>query len=337
MKFLPALLFCLFIAPARAQYKTGTFSNAYRLQYGFSLKGTLEVGVKNSDAVHPRLPALIYRFTAGGGVASHFVGPWLYPALNGELQFYNGGIGSRNRIGARERHRRTLDFILAFTATAGGYNYFVTGKEERRAQLPYRNVPLYYFADFGYPALQNPYRYSGSVGTNVVLTTDRKRAVQRIGFVGFNARQFQISSYNDGGQPFRLFQVGDRKDRYYTGGGVLSYHGDTRTYLNLIELSYHKFTGYTKNAFEVSNKLQLARVNYSDEEQQYFNKSVWSITLADPARGWGVSGRMYHYLLYDVQHLLHWGLFNAYHLVPYKPHFALNGSYYFNPNRIGLQ
>lgn len=329
------LMLSLVSRVAFAQYQTEHFSNEFSLQYGVSLKGLLEFGFKrghNPDYPHP--PTVIYRITANAGIGSNFLDSWLYPTFNGELQLYNGGIGSRTR---RDAHRQcTLDFIAAFTFTAGWKNYF-TAQNDPGNPLKHRNVPLYYFADFGYPALQNPYRYSASIGTNVVLSTNKKRAPQRIGFVGFHASRWQISSYNDGGQPFRFLQIGDRADRYYTGGGVLSYHGDTYTQVNLIELSYHKFTGYTKNAFELSNELQLPYVNYRDKEQKYFNKSLWTLNIANLVRGVGVNLRAYNFIHYDIQHLLHWGLFNSYHLVPYKPHWSINGVYYYTANQIGLQ
>jgi len=154
----------------------------------------------------------------------------------------------------------TVDFITAFTLTSGFNNYFTS--EHLADTVNWHLMPLYYFADFVNPALENPYNYSLSLGTNVIASTDKNKTVQRIGFLNIHLESLQFSYYNDGGSPFDELYLGDSKDRYYTGGAMLSYSGLQKDFVNHIELSFHKFTGYTKNAFEVSNKLDLTYVNY---------------------------------------------------------------------------
>ena len=230
----------------------------------------------------------------------------------------------------------TFDFISAFTLTAGFTNHFSTDLIDPLKEGEY-NVPLYYFGDFTFPALQNPYRYSFSVGTNIIFTTDRNKTAQRVGFFNVHLNHVQISYYNDGGTPFDDSYLGDGKDRYYTGGALFSYHGKPYTAINLIELSFHKFTGYTKNAFEVSNKLDLAYVNYKNKEEKYYNKSMWTLNISNPAKGFGINIHRYNYTKWDVQHLIHFSIFNSYHLVPYDDYFSVSGIYYHTNTNIGLK
>ena len=228
------------------------------------------------------------------------------------------------------------DIITAFTFTAGFNNRFISSRATPDISN-IRMMPLYYFADFVNPAMQNPYNYSLSVGTNVIFSTDDNKTAQRVGFLNVHLSSMQFSYYNDGGWPFNELHTGDNKDRYYTGGAVISYNGTQEDAVNHIELSFHKFTGYTKNAFEASSMLGLAYVDYYKSDQKYFNKSMWSLNISNPVKGYGLSVKRYNYTKWDVQHLVHWSLFNSYHLVPYESYFALGGEYFFNYTHIGVR
>lgn len=325
MKQISFIVILLSFLQAGAQGRIDHYLNRYSTQHGYSLKVTVEAGTRHK-------PNPVFRIVAAGGVASHFIADWLYPGFNLELQLYNGGMGSRNK---GRFFNTNCDIIAALTLTGGGSNNFKTGNEQKLAD---RRVPLYYFADFCYPSLQNPFNYSLSIGTNVVFTPwNREKQNQRIGFINVNLNRVQISYYNDGGVPIYDTYLGDRWDRYYTGGAVVSYHGRAHTELNLVEFGFHKFTGYTKNAFEVSNKLYLAYMDYKQEVQQDYNKSLWSLNIANVRRGVGLHIRSYNDTKLDVQHLIHWGLFDAYHLVPYRRHIAVGINYYHTVPNIGLK
>lgn len=228
----------------------------------------------------------------------------------------------------------TVDLINAFTLTSGLNNYLTT---DSFPVVIKRNIPLYYFSNFTNPALQNPYDYSISAGTNFIVSSDKLRSSQRVGFLNAHINRLQVSYYNDGGTPFDEAYLGDSKDRFYTGGALVSYQGDTKMGVNLLELSFQKFTGYTKNAFEVSNNLDLAFVDYNKPEEQYFNKSLWSLHISNPEKGIGISINRYNYTDWDIQHLIHFSTFNAYHLVPYRDYFSVSGIFYHDYTNIGLR
>lgn len=310
--------------PLKAQYNYRTESSPYGTQLGFSVKATLEAGRKASPHVN-------FRLSAVAGVGSDFIGPWMYPTFHTEFQLYNGGLGSGNDS---KKKGFLLDVIAAVTVTTGVNNQLTRGNSKFYAE---RNVPLHYFSSFALPALQNPFDHSLSVGTNFILSTDRNKSFQRIGFVNLHAWRLQLSYYNDGGFPFSDIYLGDRCDRYYTGGGTLSYNGKRHTMLETVELGYHKFTGYTKGAFEVSNKLNLAYVHYRDKEQHKYNRGLWVLNLASPSRGFGLNLRTYNYIDQDIQHKIHWGLSDAYHISPYPAYWAINASYYYSGIKYGVR
>lgn len=128
--------------------------------------------------------------------------------------------------------------------------------------------------------------------------------------------------------------LGDRKDRYYTGGLLLSYLADTDQTLNRIEAGFHKFTGYTRNAFEASNELDLAFISYNDTAQVYYNKSMYTLNVSNMAAGWTVFAKSYNCSAIDLQHGIHKSLFNSYHISPYDSFIAVGGQYSFGQTQI---
>jgi hypothetical protein len=320
----------MFIAPIiNAQSYKLYSNNQLSFQYGFSLKGLIEFSCKKGSQ------APVFRLCADLGLGSNILARAIYFTVNNELQLYNGGLGSSRRPN-HKKPTLTLDLIVAFTLTTGMNNY-LTNDSLPAIINSNRNVPLYYFSNFAQPSLQNPYNYSLSVGTNFVFSTNRYKSSQRLGFLNLHAMNFQISYYNDGGTPVSDMHIGDVKDRFYTGGALLSYQGKPFTAIPQVELSFNKFTGYTLNAFEVSNRLDLAFVNYNNREEKYFNKSLWSLNISNPEKGMGIQLNKYNSTPWDVQHLIHFSIFNSYHLVPYNDYFSISGIYYHNYTNIGLR
>jgi hypothetical protein len=310
-----------------AQSKRVDSRNELSFQYGFSLKGIVEFSITKTT----QKPVI--RICSDFGLGSNLLARTLYFSINTELQLYNGGLGSKRRAG-HTKPGFTLDIINAFTLTTGLNNYFSTDSLEK---LKFRNVPLYFFSNYSNPALQNPYNYSISAGTNFIFSTARSKSGQRVGFLNLHLNKLQVCYYNDGGSPFDETYLGDGRDRFYTGGALISYHPNAGNFFNQYELSFNKFTGYTKNAFEVSNSLDLAFVGYNRAEEKYYNKSLWSLNIANTEAGYGFNINRYNYINWDIQHLIHFSIFNPFHLVPYDDYFSVGGTYYYNYTNIGLR
>ena len=311
-----------------AQSKTVFIQNNYGFQTGFSIKAIIELNFTKKY-----IPKNNFRIVASAGIASNFLNEYLHPSVNADLMLYNGGFGS-SREKDNLSKRITLDAILAFTLTGGVHNYFTGGKNTNRWD---KNIPLYYFSDFGRAPLQNPYKYSLSLGSNIILTTDKGRKNQRVGFLNIHALNYQASYYNDGGPIFTQLNLGDKKDRYYTSGVIVSYHTKPSYAASLIELSWHKFTGYSKNAFELANKLQLNFVNYKNNRQTFYNKSMWTIHIANASTGFGITYKQFNRLSHDLQHKVHFAIFNGYHMVPYDAFNTISVSHYYTNTKTGFQ
>lgn len=296
-------------------------------QYGATVKAKIEFTPNSKNE-----PFINFRISSSAGIASRWMADELYPSVNAEIQLYNGGLGSRT---LPDNRYFSLDGIVAFTLTAGHLhdNFGNTMATINRA------VPLRYFADFAIPALQNPYNYSISLGTNLVFTTDKGRMSQRLGFLNLNHSKLQLSYYNDG-TPFQHFFLGDGKDRYYTGGGVLSYDNGWGNYDQLrsysFEASYHKFSGYNQNSFELSNSINASNVDYKNTDQRYYNKSLWKFNAQsnDQYQGFGVALSAYNSVRFDGQHLIHWLIDNSFHIVPYTIAINVEPSFYIRSSQF---
>lgn len=291
------------------------FDSHNNLQYGFTVKATLFFDLRKQS------PNPYIRLSGDAGIASTFIGNWLYPAANLEFQLYNGGLGSRSS--ANGYHGWDFDLLPALTLVAGWPGRF-TGN-----RVPNRNRSLYYFSNFALPALQNPFDHSLSVGTLWCFSTDTAKMRQQVGFADLNiGGGFQFSYYNDG-PPFKTISLGDGYDRYHTGGGMLSYNGPKNTLVNSVELTYHKFTGFTQSTFEASNKLYLAFMDYQDPGQKQFNRSLFDLTIANPVKGYALQVQQYNSVRLDLQHDIHTTVLDTYHMVPYTPlNYTLGFTYF---------
>ena len=224
----------------------------------------------------------------------------VYPTFHSGLIFFNRGpIGSKLNNPWLNIHSH---FFYSAIATVR--------LDKRDFTFNERYVPLYHFSDFTANPLQNPFKSSLSYGAIWVKMSNNTQ--QRIGF--FNANivgRIQVSYYNDGGPVLSI--VGDKRDRYYTGGLVLSYHGNMRTDIHLAEVSFHKFTGYTRHAFDVGDKLQLDHVIYADPQQFAYNQQRWRITLSNFESGFSGFISFYNFNALDLQDFLHFTTSVPYH------------------------
>jgi len=176
-------------------------------------------------------------------------------------------------------------------------------------------------------------------GRSFLLYSILQKKTQRIGFLDINALGgAQFAYYNDGSVPFKQLYLGDGDDRYQTGGGLLSYNGPQNTFVNDLELAYHKYTGFSQSAFEAANKLYLAYNDYHLTDQIEFNRSQYDLTLANPYRGYALQVQWYNSVGADLQHDIHTAVLDAYHLVPYQPDYWTVGfSYFLGTQQNGIK
>jgi hypothetical protein len=322
---LTVLALCVQAWVAGSAQKNSSFEHsATAVQYGYALKASLEIGRKKNSTN--------WRLGVSLGTGAYLGANWLYPSLHTDFMLYHGGIGSA-RPGNKKAPGVSVECLIAYTFTAGFENRM---REGHRLQPGKRNYPLYYFNNFTAAPLQNPMNYSLSYGGNVIFTPTRTtNKWQQVGFFNLHLDRMQLSYANDGPPFYPPF--GDRYDRFHTGAGYLSLHGDDDWPVNLIEIGFNKFTGYSKNAYELSNKVGTNYIYYRDEEQQYYNKSRFYFTVANTAKQYGASFNLYNHPDWDVQHRIHLNMFYPFHMVPYHPANTVGGLFYYGQSKIGLQ
>lgn len=320
-------LFCIVLLIAIAVHAQNTkrfYNNNAAVQYGYAIKGLIEAG-HMKKSFH-------WRLGLSAGVGAFLGNEWLYPSLNTDIMLYRGGIGSKFP-GSSRGSGIECEWTIAYTFTAGFENRM---KKNHHLRPGIRNYPLYYFNTFTSPSLQNPYNYSLSYGGNVIFFfTKKEERVQRVGYLDLHIDRVQLCYINDG-PPFGL-PFGDKFDRFHTGGGFLTLHGDDDWAVNLVEIGFNKYTGYSRNAYELANKLGTGYVYYRDIEQQYYNKSRFYINIGNSYRHWGTSFNIYNHPRFDLQHSIHLNSFYPLHMVPYKWGITVAPHFYHTFTKIGLQ
>ncbi len=144
--------------------------------------------------------------TAGVGISKRFGN--FNPGANLAVNFYNGGIGSLSN-----NSEFNVDTVLTAKLTAGSGN-----------GNPMDIYPLHLNSGTG---LEDRYKYSATIGTNFILNNNDRN--QHVGFVQVRASDFSFQTYNDFGG-FKKIGISDGYDRWWTGGGNLTFGAKNSDY-----------------------------------------------------------------------------------------------------------
>ena len=232
-------------------------------EYGFSAKAILDLAAKESSSFR-------ISFAAGAGYSIY---PTNLTSINIEYSFVTGGLGTY-------KNENMSYWLFAPNLTQS------FGKSAETQYSPInRNQPLYYFSDLVSPALQNPFKNSFSIGVNRVYFLGDHHAArwQSVAHLGVKINKVHLAYNNDGGPILKWW--GDKHDRYFTGGGFVNVHLDNNLTVNHYGASFYKFTGYTDMAFELSDELLYASVDYKYPNQNFFNFGFWSASIGNTAFG----------------------------------------------------
>ena len=126
-------------------------------------------------------------------------------SINMSLSAYNYGLGTTH--GSTGNYSRQMDFVISPALTIG------LGSGEGRA------LPLNTISNNMSTGVFNNFEGSGTVATNFVLNSSGRN--QRVGFVGGKSGSASFGMYND-----FIPGLGDKDDRWYTGGGNLTIASD---------------------------------------------------------------------------------------------------------------
>lgn len=294
--------------------------------------------VKASFYLYNGKPCL--RISTCAGMAVLTADDNLLPTAHLAYDIYINGLGSRMPDPIKHAYlANELTVAVTLTGNIGGAKPDGAFTKDNRW-----NQPLYFFSNFSAPPLQNPYWSSLAIGTVWVMPIadpiktrlcQPKPVIQRIGFFGLHSNGFDISYYNDGGPLITQTYLGDGHDRFHTGGGMAAYHPKVAGGVNEYELCFHKYTGYTEDAFEIADQIYLAATPYSDIRQHYYNFSDFGFHCGNTLEGWAASLRLNNLgNLFDIQHIIHYTQNYAYHVVPQPWGLSIGGDLWYSTTKL---
>ncbi len=250
---------------------------------------------------------------AGMGVVPSGNSHALFPNYHIELDVYRGGLGSSLAPSERSRYNFELRQTLMLTAAL----------DNGPAQAVRRPV-VQFISSAGHP-LADPYKTSLSLGTVFINGLNHHRH-QRVGILGMAFEGLNITYYNDG-PPFDKLKLGDRYDRWWTGGLLIGWY-DYRNAnpLPAIELKFEKFTGWEPKAYEVSKFFQLDYIPYRHFSQNFFNQGRWQLNLTSNS-GVGFNVTRFDKDAWDLQHFIHLNLDMTRHPPTLKERWSIGASY----------
>ena len=141
--------------------------------------------------------------------------------------------------------------------------------------------------------LRNVYNSSLHFGLNFIKNS--KNRSQTVGTFGAKIDNFFFDYFNDGGPGIRHLGLSDLYDRYWTGGGRLGIQLKARHgyFKQLFQVTYLAYTGFSEEAFELSNALLLLN-NYTNDFSQYLlNNGNFKISYSPQGKSFfevGVQG-----------------------------------------------
>lgn len=269
--------------------------------FGASIAVTVEFGKANTSQ---------YRFSLNGGVSkvvSVFSNknkygfppyPSLMPALQTELIFFRGGLGTSQALG--NRGRINLEMRNQFSLTLGK-----SSLRDSTFQFRANGRPLAIFMGNSNSVLVDPYDVSVTIGS-VFINRIRSEVKQQVGGLTLGVHPISIN-YSNEGPIFRsfLFPMGDGYDRWWTGGGRIAYFNlGHKSGIHKIDFQYDKFTGWQPNCYETARRLGMKVTPYIDANQALFNQSRYLIAVTinnNFTAGLGI----YDARMVDFQNMIH--------------------------------
>ena len=254
------------------------------------------------------------------------------------LLLYQGGLGSKATF--KDINNFRFELVNCVGTTFGFTERIVPNVRE--AHTPILR-PLVTWSASNATALYNPYVYSATLSTNIIWTNARNKngahQTQRVGFTGISV-PYVSAGYSNDGPPFDYGRsLGDTYDRYWTGRGFVRVEIDCNKNANKLvdknvwqfTLEYDKFTGFSRDLYEVANVLGLRFVPYGDESA--YNKSQWSFKFLNRPYNIGGSVTWSNSERADIQHIIHKVGKYPFHGSVYEYHWGL-GVFFDYQNKI---
>ncbi len=203
----------------------------------------------------------------------------ILPMLDLKVSLYNNNLGSS--VLSSFRNKMHINIALSPTLL---YSF------EKASQSNPGYVPIFsntfiaqtnspYNYNFGFSAI-----YISQLGFGKVKNYSKN---QRLSNLIFSFRNIYFNYYNDGG-PINKW-IGDKEDRFWTGGMMLGYKFLSGGQQNHVSISFDKYTGFVKHAFEAAGLLHTKNVLYADPVETSYNSGKYSLRYRRPNAFYGAA------------------------------------------------
>jgi hypothetical protein len=98
--------------------------------------------------------------------------------------------------------------------------------------------------------------------------------------------------------------------------------------------NYHKYTGWSKDAYQTSNRLNFTEVIYSSEVQNKFNRGKYELKAMNIENNYGLGVVLYDNFYFDMQHFIHFNQYYAHHISLYPTQLGFSTFGQFNKHLI---
>jgi len=232
----------------------------------------------------------------------------IIPMVDCKISFYNDNLGNS----VLKAFKNKFNANIAFSPTVSYSTSFA--KDEEIGFIPIFSETFSGVRNSNY--LNN---YGMSVSYIWQLAENENIRSQRVGNVFVSTKHTYFNYYNDGGPLNKIF--GDKEDRYWTGGGSFGYKFVKNESYQTISLSFDKFTGFVKHAFEASGLLFADNVLYKNPKEASFNSGKYTLKYTNSGLYFGAAINWWN-TPFDFQDFLHRDVSNnPYHNKLKKPFF----------------
>ncbi len=285
-----------------------------KIVWGVSLGATIDFSINRRNSA--------FRFFVSTSIARTLTN-WedidFLAAFQSEVEFYRGGVGTSQLND--EKYKIHIE--------VRNYPQIVFGCKGDQQMY---GRPLIISVGQSMSTLYDPFIASVGAGSCFINGISHKRN-QQIGYGIVGLWMGQVYYYNDGA-PFGGIGLGDRYDRWWTGGGQIGfYYLNDNFFISEIALRYDKFTGYQPLLYELASTLQIDNLPYRQMEKQYFNYGRYQFRV-------GLQN-MTHFIFsvnnpiqWDMQDIIHYNGGMPYHVKPIKRFFSYGIDYQYKYIKI---
>lgn len=267
MKYAGIIFLFIFNGPLSGQL----INTQYALTFGVNVNLNFNVSDLTSKETFPGIKAFVgfnissrfEAFETEGGIVN----------LSTGLGIYNKSLGNSLNLGFQDNQ---IDWTttIALGALWGE-------KSHKKVLQSINNLPYYNLRHDGFGA--------SLIGVNFIMNNYLRN--QTTGFVSLTYDNFSLTYYNDGGPVIGWLGLGDKFDRFWTGGLNLFWHqnpggleeGEAFIPYNLGEFTFDQFTGYSNQMYELSGLFGIDVQDY-DVYRESNNEDDLHISIRPPNR-----------------------------------------------------